>query len=65
MPLRKTLLQIAITALNAVKGEPTVKRSLANLNYQQFCNQHCHLIAIGKAAESMSLGAVHQPHDAI
>ncbi|MCK5813916.1 MAG: DUF4147 domain-containing protein [Cocleimonas sp.] len=65
MSLRNTLLQMVTVALNAVKGESRVKESLAQMHYQQNCHQHCHLIAIGKAAESMSLGAVEQLGDTI
>lgn len=60
MSLRQTLLQLYPTALNAVNGHVVVKASLRERDYQRVCQQHCHLIAIGKAAESMSLGAVAQ-----
>lgn len=55
------LLSLYRTALHAVKGKRVVKRSLAERKYQQTC----HLIAIGKAAESMSLGAIEQLGEAI
>lgn len=63
--LRDVLLQTVSVALNAVKGQPTVSKSLAQMHYQQYCHQQCHLIAIGKAAESMSLGALEQLGDTI
>lgn len=61
MSLRNTLLQIYPHALNAVKGDLAVKKALINKKYQH----NCHLIAIGKAAEAMSLGAVEQLGDSI
>jgi hydroxypyruvate reductase len=60
MSLRQTLLSLYPAALKAVNGRLVVKASLREGNYQQVCQQHCHLIAIGKAAESMSLGAIEQ-----
>ncbi len=65
MSSRHTLLHIAQVALKAVKGDIVVKKSLSDLHYLQYCHQHCYLIAIGKAAECMSLGAVSQLGNAI
>jgi len=56
MSLRDTLLQLYPAALDAVRGEIVVKKALINIKY----HTKCHLIAIGKAAEAMSLGAVEQ-----
>lgn len=60
MSSRDDLLAIYRAALDAVEGRRVVKKSLEDLNYQKICQQDCHLIAIGKAAESMSLGALGQ-----
>ena len=65
MSLRHTLLHITKVALEAVRGDIVVKKSLSDLHYRQYCHQHCYLIAIGKAAECMSLGAVAQLDNAI
>jgi hydroxypyruvate reductase len=61
MSSRDDLLAIYAAALTAVEGQQVVKRSLADLKYQH----DCHLIAIGKAAESMSVGAIEQLGNAI
>ena len=61
MTLRNALLQIYPYALNAVKGDIAVKRALSAKNFQH----PCHIIAIGKAAEAMSLGAIEQLGDTI
>jgi hydroxypyruvate reductase len=65
MSLYDALLQTVTVALKAVKGQSTVRKSLAQMHYQQDCHQHCHLVAIGKAAESMSLGAIEELGDTI
>jgi len=54
--LRSTLLQLYPAALNAVRGNIVVKKALAKIDHLQ----NCHLLAIGKAAEAMSLGAIDQ-----
>ena len=65
MSPRDDLLAIYTAALNAVEGQQVVKKSLIDLDYLQICPQGCHLIAVGKAAESMSLGAIKQLSNAI
>ncbi len=62
---KKILKQTTTAALKAVRGDLVVKKYLSHSAYGQYCNQHCYLIAIGKAAEAMSLGAVHQLGGAI
>ena len=56
MSLHDKLLQLYPAALDAVRGDIVVKKALTTLSYQQ----ECHLLAIGKAAEAMSLGAIEQ-----
>lgn len=56
MSLHDKLLQLYPAALDAVRGDVVVKKTLTKLNYQQ----EYHLLAIGKAAEAMSLGAIEQ-----
>ena len=56
MSLRDTLLQLSFVALDAVRGDKVVKNTLKRNRYQN----KCHLLAIGKAAEAMTLGAIEQ-----
>jgi hydroxypyruvate reductase len=51
---RKDLLSIYHAALQSVVGDEAVKRALQKQNY----NKACHIIAIGKAADAMTLGAI-------
>ena len=61
LALRDTLLQLYPAALNAVRGDIVVKKALTNIaKFKENKQQAYHLLAIGKAAEAMSLGAVEQ-----
>lgn len=51
---RKDLLSIYHAALQSVVGDGAVKRALREQNY----NKSCHIVAIGKAADAMTRGAI-------
>ncbi|MCK5903103.1 MAG: DUF4147 domain-containing protein [Cocleimonas sp.] len=59
--MRNILLGLYPAALEAVNGHQAVYRQLDQRHYQK----QGHLIAIGKAAEAMALGAVHYLGDAL
>jgi hydroxypyruvate reductase len=58
---REDLLSIYHTALQSVVGDEAVKRAL----HEQGYDEPCHLIAIGKAADAMTRGAIEVLQDKV